>query len=116
MLELAIKKVLNDITNLPVSPIFTIEIPAIVYNVTPITGGVVKQSQVEIKIIHSDYDEALNLRETILKKLDMTVKEPALVSNGITFLSQLVGGGSIFSEGPQCWEVSLILLITWRCL
>ena len=72
MLELAIKEVLNEITNLPVSPVFSIEIPSIVYNITQITGGVVKQSQVEIKIIHSDYDEALNLREIILKKLDMT--------------------------------------------
>ena len=116
MLEFAIKEIVEEITGLKVKPNFITEIPGIAYTITPIKGGVVKQSQVELKIIHSDYDEALNLREIILKKLDMTEREPTLVSNGITFLSQLAGGGSIFSEGPQCWELSLILLITWRCL
>lgn len=116
MLEVAIKSILSDIVNIPVRPIFGTEFPCITYTDTPVSGGVVKQDQVELKIIDEDYDEALEIKEKILKKLDMTGKEPALVSNGIAFISQLAGGGSIFSDGPQMWEISLILLITWRCL
>ena len=114
MLELAIKEVLNEITNLPVSPVFSIEIPSIVYNITQITGGIVKQDQVELKIIHQDFEEALNIRQKILEKLDMTQEKPNLVSNNIALFSSLAGGGFIFSDGPQAWEVTVYFIMKWR--
>lgn len=116
MLEYAINSILTEITELPVSPIFATEIPAIVYTDTPISEGVVKEDQVEIKIINRDYEDALELKKKINKKLNLEYNEPSLVSEGIVLRSELSGGGSIYSDGPQAWELSLIFIIRWRRL
>lgn len=116
MLEIAIKNILKEITGLNVTPIFgTGKAPYLTYTVTPIDGGVVKQSQVEVKIIDEDYDNALEIREKILKKLDMGNKVPSLVNSNVVFRSGLAGGGSLFNEAIQMWEVSCIFIINWRC-
>lgn len=117
MLEIAIKNILDEITGLEVTPVFgTGEPPFVTYTITPHGGGVVKQSQCEIKIIDPDFDNALQIRENILKKLDMEDKEPSLVNSSIALRSALTGGGSLFSDSIQMWEVSTIFIINWRCL
>ncbi|MGL4730328.1 MAG: hypothetical protein ACRCW0_01935 [Clostridium sp.] len=116
MLEVAIKNILEDITGLEVTPIFgTGKSPFLTYTVTPINGGVVKQSQAEIKIIGNDFDNTLGIREIILKKLDMEDEEPSLVNQNIILRSGLAGGGSLFNDSIQMWEVSCIFIIKWRC-
>ena len=116
MLEIAIKNILEEITKLEVTPVFGIgKAPYLTYTVTPIDGGVVKQSQVEVKIIDGDYDNALVIRENILEKLDMEDKEPSLVNSNVILRSGLAGGGSIFNDSIQMWEVSCIFIINWRC-
>lgn len=115
MLEIAIKNILKEITSLEVTPVFGVgKAPYLTYNVTPIDGGVVKQSQVEVKIIDDDFDNALEIRENILKKLDMENKEPSLVNSKIVLRSGLAGGGSLFNDSIQMWEVSCIFIINWR--
>lgn len=114
MLELAIVDILSNITDIPVRPVFGTEIPCITYSVTPVNGGIVKQDQVELKIIHQDFEEALNIRQKILEKLDMTQEKPNLVSNNIALFSSLAGGGFIFSDGPQAWEVTVYFIMKWR--
>lgn len=120
MLEYAIKSILDEVVKplgiTSVQPIFTTAIPGVTYTDTPISGGVVKEDQVEIKVIHQDIDEALKIRKAILEKFDIEQIKPSLVSGGISLRSQLSGGGSIYSDGPQAWELSIILIITWRCL
>lgn len=116
MLEIAIKNILEEITGLEVTPVFGIgKPPFITYTVTPIDGGVIKQSQVEVKIIDCDFDNALEIREKILKKLDMENKEPSLTNSNIVLRSGLAGGGSLFNDSIQMWEVSCIFIINWRC-
>ena len=120
MLEYALVKILNGIATpliggSKVYPVFGTEIPCITYTSTPVSGTVIKQEQVEIKIIHDDYDEALLIRKAILEKLNMKQEEPSLLIDDITLRSQLAGGGLIFNDGPQFWELSIILIITWRC-
>lgn len=116
MLETAIKNILKEITSLEVTPVFGVgKAPYLTYTVTPIDGGVVKQSQVEVKIIDDDYDNALVIKENILKKLDMEDKEPSLVNGNVVLRSGLAGGGSIFNDSIQMWEVSCIFIINWRC-
>jgi len=116
MLEIAIKNILEEITGLEVTPIFGIgKSPFITYTVTPIDGGVVKQSQCEVKIIDDDFDNALKIREKILKKLDMENKDPSLVNSNVVLRSGLAGGGSLFNDSIQMWEVSCIFIINWRC-
>lgn len=116
MLEVAIKNILKEVTSLEVIPVFGVgKAPYLTYTVTPIDGGVVKQSQVEVKIIDDDYDNALEIREKILKKLDMENNVPSLVNHNIVLRSGLAGGGSIFNDSIQMWEVSCIFVINWRC-
>ena len=115
MLEIAIKNILKEITSLEVTPVFGVgKAPYLTYNVTPIDGGVVKQSQVEVKIIDDDFDNTLEIREKVLKKLDMENKEPSLVNSKIVLRSGLAGGGSLFNDSIQMWEVSCIFIIRWR--
>lgn len=120
MLEYAIKNILEELVKdygiTTAGPIFTTQIPGVTYTDTPISEGAVKQDQVEIKIIHQDYDEALKIRKAIKEKLNTKVTEPSLVKSGIVLRSELSGGGSLYSDGPQAWEISLILIIKWRCL
>lgn len=116
MLEIAIKNILEQITGLEVTPVFgTGKPPFVTYTVTSVDGGVVKQSQCEVKIIDSDFDNALLIRENILKKLDMEAKEPSLVNNDIFLRSSLAGGGPLFNDSIQMWELSCIFIINWRC-
>lgn len=115
MLEIAIKNILEEITGLEVTPVFGIgKPPFITYTITPIDGGVVKQSQAEIKIIDSDFDNVLEIREKILKILDMEEKKPSLVNSNVVLRSGLAGGGSLFNDLIQMWEVSCIFIINWR--
>ena len=116
MLEIAIKNILEEITKLEVTPVFgTGKPPFITYAVTPIDGGVIKQSQCEVKIIDDNFDNALEIKEKILKKLDMENKDPSLVNHSIVLRSGLAGGGSLFNDSIQMWEISTILIINWRC-
>jgi len=117
MLEIAIKNILDEIVSpIKVTPIFGVgEGPFVTYTVTAIDGGTVKQSQCEVKIIDSDFDNALLIREKILKKLDMEAKDPSLVNRDIILRSGLAGGGPLFNDSIQMWEISCIFIINWRC-
>lgn len=115
MLEIAIKNILKEITGLKVTPVFgTGKPPYITYSITPINGGIIKESQVEVKIIDGDFDNVLDLREKILKKLDMEDKEPSLVDNNIVLRCGCAGGGSLYNDSIQMWEVSCIFITKWR--
>ena len=117
MLEIAIKNILEEITGLEVTPVFGLgEPPFITYTISPIDGGVIKQSQSEVKIIDTDFDYALEIRKKILRKLDMEDKEPSLVNSNVVLRSGLAGGGSLFNDSIQMWEVSCIFIINWRCV
>lgn len=116
MLEIAIKNILEQITGLEVTPVFGLgEPPFLTYTISPIDGGVVKQSQCEVKIIDTDFDNALEIREKILRKLDMEARDPSLVDTNVVMRSGLAGGGSLFNDSIQMWEVSCIFIINWRC-
>lgn len=116
MLEIAIKNILEQITGLEVTPVFGLgEPPFLTYTISPIDGGVVKQSQCEVKIIDTDFDNALEIREKILRKLDMEARDPSLGDTNVVMRSGLAGGGSLFNDSIQMWEVSCIFIINWRC-
>lgn len=115
MLEIAIRNILKEITGLKVTPVFgTGKPPFITYTVTPQHGGAVKESQVEVKIIDSDYDNILGIRENILKVLDFEENKPSLVNGNVVLRSSLSGGGSIFNDSIQMWEESCIFIVDWR--
>lgn len=121
MLEYALVKVLDEVVSPfigknKVEPIFTTNLPGITYTSTPISDGAVKENQIEVKVIHKYYDDALAIEKEIVKKLNTNVNEPSLLIDNIVLHGQLSGGGSIFNDSIQTWELSMIFIIKWRRL
>lgn len=119
MLEYAITSLLNDICapiigEDKISPIFTTEVPGVTYTDTPISTGLISEDQVEIKIIHDDIDEGLRLKKAISDKFNTKYQDEPLLANDIQIISSLAGGGSIFNDSIQTWELSLIFIMKWR--
>lgn len=121
VLENVINHLLADVSNVNRSKILPSFITnahsGIAYNITPLTGGVVKQSQLEVRVIDPDIDEALSLSSKIEEQLDMTPDKPSISLDGVVLRSQQAGGGSpMFQDIPQAWEISRYYIITWRCI
>lgn len=91
-------------------PLFTTDIKkiSVVYDVTPITGGHVKESQVELKVIWKDYDTCQEIGQKLTDLLDMEEDVPFKVQNNTIFHSQLAGGGCIFNDQIQMAEDTYI--------
>lgn len=118
-MEIAIKRLLEEIISPligegKVYPIFGLQVPCVTYTIKPITGGVIKESQLEVKIIDKDIDEILKIREKIELALDMEANKPSLLIDNVVLRSQLSGGGIIFNDSIQVWEDSLIFIVNWR--
>lgn len=97
-------------------PVFTTDIknPSIVYSVTAITGGHLKQSQLELKVIWKDYDECRQIVEDISEILDMEEDEKFISYGKTVFHSELAGGGCIFNDAVQMFEDTQIFIVKWR--
>lgn len=97
-------------------PVFTTELDdiSVTYVFTPLSGGHVKQSQVELKIIHADYDVCKEYEEKIKDLLDMEEDQPFVVYGNVRFYSSLAGGGVLFNDGCQMFEDTLYFIIDWR--
>lgn len=115
MFETAIKNSIKDITGLKVTPMFgTGPTPFITYTVTPISAGVVKESQVEVKIIDKNLDNTLITERKLMRNFNMLDNKPSLVNSGIVFRPVLSGGGYLFNDSIQLWELSRIFTVKWR--
>lgn len=98
-------------------PVFTTDIgkPSVVYNATPISGGHIKESQLELKIVWNDYDQVKEIETNINKIMDMEEDKPFIAYGNTYFKSSLSGGGLLFRDDLQMYEDTLIFIITWRC-
>lgn len=113
-LETSIKNILEETTTLKATPIFTKgPFPAIVYKHSQINGGLLKKSQLEVRLIGSDYDELLRYKEKILNVLDM-VDETYSKYNDFSYHSVLAGGGDLYNEELEKWECLSLFVIEWR--
>ena len=84
-------------------PVFTTVLDdlSVVYTFTPISGGHVKQSQLELKIMHRDYDTCKDAEVKLKDLLDMEEDDPYITTGNIRFHSSIAGGGTIFNDGCQ---------------
>lgn len=115
MIEKAYRDILIDITSLDVSLLFvTAPFPAICYKVTPIQGGVVGSDQLEVRIIGDDYDELLEIKNQIIKKLDMEGNKPSILTDQYVIRSRLSGGGTLYNDILGKWELYIIFITKWR--
>lgn len=118
-MEIAIKNYIE--TEIPelcdrFSPLFVTDLDGIhvAYTSTPISGGHVRQNQLELKIIGRDYDETEQMKQRLITLLDTEEDEPFLVHHGIRFRCELSGGGCVYQDGPGCYENTIIFLVDWR--
>ena len=97
-------------------PVFTTVLDdlSVVYTFTPISGGHVKQSQLELKIMHRDYDTCKDAEVKLKDLLDMEEDDPYITTGNIRFHSSIAGGGTIFNDGCQMFEDTLYFIIDWR--
>lgn len=97
-------------------PIFTTDIkkPSVVYNFTPISGGHIKESQLELKVIWSDYDQVKEIETEINKIIDMEEDKSFIAYGNTYFKSSVGGGGLLFRDDLQMYENTLIFIIKWR--
>ncbi len=115
MIHVDIKNYLEE--NIPklkgrIFPIMTTDITQIcvTYNVTDISAGHVNQSQMTFTIISEDFDEGVEMQERIKGVLAMEEDEPYRVYGESKFHTSLsAGGGNLFNEGPQRWEIKTSL-------
>lgn len=97
-------------------PVFTTDISQLsaAYSFMHLSGGHLRQSQLEMKIIDADYDKCKETEKKLTEILDMEEDKPFIVTGGIRFHSGIAGGGVLFNEGCQRWEDTLYFIIDWR--
>lgn len=118
-MEIAIKKYIEE--KIPVlkdclCPVFVTDISklGVSYTFTPLSGGHLSQSQLEMKVIDSDYDLCKEVGYKLTDLMDMEEDESFVVYGGIKFHSGIAGGGTLFNDGCQRWENTLYFIIDWR--
>ena len=97
-------------------PVFTTDTSeaSVVYTFNPITGGIVKQSQLTLKVIWSDYDDCKEIEVEINKVMDQAESDLYKKYGKTKFKSELSGGGVLFNANLQMFELTLIYIIKWR--
>lgn len=101
-----------------IHPGFTTEMGALslAYVFTPVSGGHLKQSMLELKVIGPDYDGCKAEERRLAQLLDMEEDEPYVATGDVYFHSGLSGGGYLFNDGCQMHEVTLYFILDWRPL
>lgn len=97
-------------------PGFTTEIDdiSIVYNITNSAGGLVGQDRLEIRIIDADYDVAEEYKQKIINLFSTEKKNQAIVLSTISFTGSLAGGGFLFRDDLQMWELTAIFILNTK--
>lgn len=114
MFEYLMKQYIDINVNVDIEPSFTTKVPGLAYIHTPISSGSVSESQYEIKIIDDDLDRALQKRNELIALLNVDMSKPSLMQDNLVFRVNLAGGGQLFNDSIQVWELSLIFIVKWR--
>lgn len=120
MIHVDIKNYLEE--NIPelkgrIYPVMTTDISkvCVIYNITDISAGHVNQSQITFTAISEEFDEGVEMQEKIKEVLAMEEDVPYKIYGDSKFHASLsAGGGNLFNEGPQRWEISKIYIVDWR--
>lgn len=99
-----------------VYPIFTTELDrtTITYKFTPYENENINESQLELRIISKDYDEAKRIEFIIRGFMDMKRNKPFIAVGNTYFHSELAGGGILYNDAAQMYENMLIFQIKWK--
>ena len=89
--------------------------PSIVYEIKPIIGGIIKQSQLQLKLLTNDAELVLELEEDLDRLFDFNIQDyNKILINDISFRSEKSGGGLLFRDDLKVYENTLIYIVKWR--
>lgn len=114
MFEIYLKKYIDAKLNINIQPSFVTDVPGCIYVHSPISVGPVNESQYEVKIIDDDLDRAVQKRDELIKLLNTPAKKTWTTCESMLFRAALSGGGQLFNDSIQVWELSLIFIVKWR--
>lgn len=96
-------------------PVFTTDLDlSVAYKFSPISGGHLKECQLELIIAGKDYDECKTVEEDLRKLLDMEEDEKFRKHGNTRFHSSISGGGVLFNDGCQMFEDTVYFILKWR--
>ena len=98
-------------------PVLTTDISklSVVYLFTDISSDHVKESQLTLNVIWSDYDECMEIHRKLKEIFAMESDTPFVKYQDTYFHSELSsGGGALFNDDLQMWEISKYYILNWR--
>lgn len=84
---------------------------SIVYFISSSYGGYVGQDTLEIRCIHKDYDTAESYKKKIIDIFSTEKENKAAVLSDIAFTGALSGGGAMFNDAYQTWELTAFFIL-----
>ncbi|MCJ0572339.1 hypothetical protein U1299_05545 [Enterococcus cecorum] len=96
-----------------VYPLFTTVIDdlSVVYSITTVSGGYVAQDILQLRIFDSDYDVATEWKRKLINLFSTEKENKAVVLPTISFTGALSGGGEMFRDDLQIWEITAIFVL-----
>ncbi|MEO5294305.1 hypothetical protein [Enterococcus cecorum] len=94
-------------------PIFTTVVDdlSVVYSITTVSGGYVAQDILQLRIFDSDYDVATEWKRKLINLFSTEKENKAVVLPTISFTGALSGGGELFRDDLQLWEITAIFVL-----
>lgn len=123
-MEIALIKYINscqDLINLigknRLFPLFATDVtkPALEYQFRHLRGGIVKQSQLSINVIWTDYDLILQIKAVLDNLLDFPLPSNFITVENIQFNSRIGGGSTpLYRPDLKLYQINLNFLVNWR--
>ena len=114
MFEQVVCSELEQVFGDMVYPIIGGKLPCITYKAAPVSCGALNESQIEIRVISKNYDEALEMAEKV-KEIFSADSNKDFKSNGsVVFRGALSGGGILFNDEYGAYENTLFFILKWR--
>lgn len=87
---------------------------SIVYFINTTSGGYVAQDTLELRVIHSDYDEAEVVKKNLIDIFSTEKKNTANVLQTVSFTGAISGGGTLYRDDLQMWEVTTFFILNTK--
>ncbi len=87
---------------------------SIVYFTNTTSGGYVCQDTLELRVIHSDYDEAEVVKKNLIDIFSTEKKNTANVLPTVSFTGAVSGGGALYRDDLQMWEITTFFILNTK--
>ena len=89
----------------------TVEDISIIYFISTATDGYVGQDTLEIRCILPDYDTAESYKKKMIDIFSTEKENKAVVLPDIAFTGAVSGGGAMFNDTYQTWELTTFFVL-----